>query len=121
MPAEDYPWLGQPRWYSATAMPNGDARHGVEGQLVMLTEYRSSSIEAVGAKRLRGAPSDQIGALPKIKLLSRGEAEGLLRELQGALRTFDRAERMAAGDAPGVARGPYPFRDHRTLAEVDAA
>lgn len=100
VPAENHPWLGQPRAFSAIAMPNGDARYGVEGQLVMLSEHR--------------------GAQPKIKLLSRGETEELVRELQGALRTFDRAERMASGDAPGVARGPYPFRDHRTLAEVDA-
>lgn len=107
VPAEDYPWLGQPRQYSAIAMPNGDARYGVEGQLVMLREYRCT-------------PSDKFGAQPKIKLLSRGETEALVRELQGALRTFDRAEWMAAGEAPGVARGPYPFHDHRTLAEVDA-
>lgn len=92
-----YPWSGNPRQFSAVAMPNGDAQYGIEGQLVMLTEKRRHCVD-------------------RQKVFSRDEAEQLVAELQTALRTFDVASELAT--AIGCS-APYPFRDHRTVAEVE--
>jgi hypothetical protein len=108
-----YPWASNPRQFVAVAMPNGDARFGVAGPLVFLSEKRgpASSSEAVGRS----------GGTDKLKYLSRAEAEQLRDELDSALRSFGiasaMAEHFADRDRPSAARGPYPFRDHRTLAD----
>lgn len=92
-----YPWQGNPRRFLAIAMPNGDRRFGIEGELVFLSEKRGHCRD-------------------RLKFLSRAEAEQLRDEINAALRAFDAAKEMATAIA---CRAPYPFRDHRTLAEVD--
>lgn len=72
--------------FHAVAMPNGDARYGLAGPLVMLSETYSTRAYMRGAKSSR-------------RYLSREAAEALMSELQRALSTFNRAARMAAGDA----------------------
>lgn len=96
----DYPWAGQPRRFSALAMPAGDPSFGVKGELIQVHIYRG-------------------GGDPKLQMLSRGEAEQLSAELRGALRCFDHARALAEGLAPRGCIAPYPF-DHPSLAEVDA-
>jgi hypothetical protein len=100
-----YPYAGNPRQFLAVAMPNGDARFGIEGPLVFLSEKRGSCTD-------------------RPRFLSRGEAEQLRDALDAALQTFDVGRVLSAivGDAddcPKPARAPYPFRDHRTLAEQE--
>lgn len=94
-----YPWADNPRVFRAVAMPNGYARFGVAGQLVMLCEQRRQSPDG-------------------LRFLSRAEAEQLRDEIDAALRAFDIAKDLARGVA---CRSPYPFRDHRTLPEVESA
>lgn len=98
----DHPWAGSPRRFSALAMPAGDPRFGVAGELIQVQTYRG-------------------GGDPKLQLLSRAEAEQLLAELHGALRCFDHARALVDGLAPRAATGSYPFAGHRTLAEIDGA
>lgn len=108
----NYPWAGKPRTFRAVAMPNGDARLGVAGQLVLLVEQRE-------------------GAQDRPRFLTRAEAEQLRDELDAGLRAFDLAKDLAREvvgptaallEAKGIAcRAPYPFRDHRTLAEAGFA
>ena len=90
----DYPWKGAPRIFSAIAMPQGDRRLGVEGQMVLVIE-------------------DRRAALPKERLLSRDEAADLHRQLGAALKVFEVGEAFDAVT-------PYPFVGHRSLAEIDA-
>lgn len=98
----DYPFAGHPRQFVAAAMPNGDARSGVAGPLVFVCEQRG-------------------GCIDRPKYLSRAEAEQLHSALGVALRTFARAAEMAQpgrnSDAPAAYLGPYPIRDHGTLAD----
>jgi hypothetical protein len=94
-----YPWAGQPRTFLAVAMPNGEARFGVVGELVFLSERRA-------------------GDADKVKILSRAEAENLRDELVRALATFDHAAALCGAARPAPAA--FPYRTHRTLAEVDA-
>lgn len=100
---EGYPWAGHPRIFTAVAMPNGDARFGVAGELVRLTER------------------NPMGGHVRERLLSRGEAEQLVQELRGALRAFDHARALVEGLAPAACTAPYPFAGNRTLAEIDGA
>ncbi len=101
-----YPWAGHPRVFRAVAMPNGDARFGVSGQLVMLCEQRGKCQD-------------------RPRILSRAEAEQLRDEIGAALRAFDLAKDFARGVATEVgaraATAPFPFHDHRTLAEAGFA
>lgn len=113
------PWPGNPRRFYAMAMPNGDKRLGIEGQLVFVQERR------VGLKELGN-------------VLTRAEAEALHDELGHALRAFDLARDLArdvaaevgaagvptssclaAGqqERPSAYLGPYPIRGE-TLADV---
>lgn len=100
------PWAGNPRRFYAIAMPNGDKRLGIEGQLVFVQEQR------VGLKE----PGN---------ILTRAKAEALHAELGRALRAFDLAKEMAievaaevgAAERPSAYLGPYPIRG-KTLAEV---
>lgn len=105
MDGRAFPFAGNPRTFRAVAMPNGDARFGVEGQLVFLCEQRGHSTD-------------------KVKYLSRAEAEQLHAELGHALAAFSLAKDFAGGIAAEIgaraSTAPYPFRDHRTLAEVSA-
>ncbi|MEQ5789060.1 hypothetical protein J3454_14280 [Erythrobacter sp. NFXS35] len=96
-----HPYAGNPRKFAAAAMPNGDARFGVEGPLVFLSEQRG-------------------GCVDRPKILTKAEAEQLRDQLDSALRAFGMAESMAEGFAARPASGPYPFRDHRTLADLEA-
>ena len=101
-----YPWEGNPRRFVAVAMPNGDARFGVAGQMVFLSEKRGQCVD-------------------RPKYLSRDEAAQLRDELTAALRAFDAAKHLARdvaveiADRPRAYTGPYPIRG-KTLAEVDA-
>ena len=99
----DFPWPDKPRQFVAVAMPHGDARHGIEGQLIQLTERRGD-----------GGPI-------RLKLLARSEAEDLVQQLRGALRVFDLAPRLADDLAPKASHAPYPNPAHRSLAEVGDA
>lgn len=98
------PWPGNPRRFYAIAMPNGDKRAGIEGQLVFVKEQRAGTKE----------PGS---------VLTRAEAEQLLRELQRALDTFGVAEALArdvaapVGDRPRAYTGPWPIRGP-SLADV---
>ena len=98
-----YPWAGNPRLFRAVAMPNGDARFGVAGQLVFVAEQRGHCTD-------------------RPKYLSRTEAEQLRDELSAALRCFDVAKDLARdvaaeiGDRPRAYTGPYPIRG-KTLAD----
>jgi len=92
----DHPWMGKPRRFVAMAMPNGDGRFGVEGELVQVVESGG-------------------GAVDRLRLLSRAEAEQLRGELAAALRAFDVGEAITG--RPCAVRWRYPF-DHPTLAEV---
>lgn len=92
------PWPGNPRRFYAVAMPNGDARLGIEGQLVYLKEHR-------------------VGAKEPGSILTRAEAEQLRDELTIALRTFRVARALAAPDGPRPYLGPYPVRG-TTLADT---
>lgn len=113
MDGRAYPFAGHPRTFRAVAMPNGDARYGIEGQLVCLCEQRGSgsSSGAVGRS----------GGVDKVRYLSRAEAEQLHAELGHALAAFDLAKDLAGSIAAEIgaraSSAPYPFRDHRTLAE----
>lgn len=95
----DYPWEGQPRHFTAAAMPQGDPQFGVEGHLVLVIESRG-------------------GAIPRQKLYSRAEAAQLYDQLRQALGAFTLGESLA--QEPGGAHGPFPF-NHRSMAEVIAA
>jgi hypothetical protein len=95
---QSHPWAGNPRVFRAAAMPNGDARFGIAGELVFLCEKRGHCTD-------------------KVKYLSRAEAEQLRGEIDNALKAFDLARGLAVSVA---SRSPYPFRDHRSLAEVEA-
>lgn len=97
---QSHPWASNPRRFAAVAMPNGDAMFGIEGQLVFLSEQRG-------------------GCVDRPKFLSRAEAEQLRDELTSALRAFDLAGAMADhfADAPRAYAGPYPIRDHGSLAD----
>lgn len=100
------PWAGNPRRFYAIAMPNGDKRLGIEGQLVFVQEQR------VGLKE----PGN---------ILTRAEAEALHLELGCALRAFDLAKELAGSVATEVAYAdrprpylePWPIRGP-SLAEV---
>lgn len=94
-----HPYAGRPRRFLALAMPNGDQRCGVEGPLVMLIEKRASGPD-------------------KLRMFTRDEAAQLARELEHALGAFEVAKDLAGAVA---CRSPYPFRDHRTMAEIAAA
>ena len=101
-----YPWSNQPRRFHAFAKPNGDARFGIAGQLVCLAEQRGHCVD-------------------RVKYLSRAEAEELRDELSAALRAFDLAKELARAVVSALpsavaCRAPYPFRDHRTVAELPA-
>ena len=104
---EDYPWLGNPREFAAMAMPSGDARVGVEGQLVQLVERRGNG------------PA-------KIRMLSRGEATRLHRELESAARAFAvgeafdafRPDLLAQGE-PVASIAGFPCAGHRTLEAIE--
>jgi hypothetical protein len=96
---QSHPWAGYPRVFRAAAVPNGDARFGVEGPLVFLCEQRG-------------------GCVDRAKYLSRAEAEQLHRELDAALRVFAVGPALAGADRPTAYRGPYPIRDHGTLADL---
>lgn len=98
----EYPFAGHPRRFTAVAMPNGVARFGVDGPLVMVVERASN------------------GGHERTRYLSRDEAEEMADQLRGALRVFDLAPRLVEGLAPRACRAAYPFV-HRSLAEVDAA
>lgn len=113
MSKDSYPFAGNPRMFRAVAMPNGDARYGIEGQLVFVCEQRG-------------------GCVDRPKFLSRAEAEQLHAALDAALRTFALGAELAAdpdrassGSAVGEQErarpylGPYPIRG-KTLAEIDA-
>lgn len=97
---QSHSWAGNPRVFRAAAMPNGDAQFGIEGPLVFLCEQRG-------------------GCVDRPKYLSRAEAEQLRDELTTALRTFGVAKELArdVADHPRAYRGPYPIRDHGTLAD----
>ena len=98
-----YPWEGNPRRFVAVAMPNGDGRFGVLGELVFLSEQRGHCVD-------------------RPKYLSRAEAEQLRDELTAALRAFDAAKDLARDVAAEIAErpraytGPYPIRG-KTLAD----
>jgi hypothetical protein len=119
MTAAAYPFEGNPRTFRAVAMPNGDARFGVDGSMVFLCEQRrpASGSAAVGCD----------GGVDRPKYLSLAEAEQLHAELGAALRAFDLAKSFAAGvvtevayaDRPRPYLGPWPIRGP-SLAEVDA-
>lgn len=100
----DYPWQGQPRGFTAVAMPQGDPTYGVEGQLVLVLESRG-------------------GGMAKQKLYSRDEAERLYEQLRQALGAYQVGETISAdcdhADSPRAALGPFPF-NHRTLAQIEA-
>lgn len=100
----DYPWAGHPRHFTAAAMPQGDSQFGVRGEMVMLVEDRGA-------------------AIPKTRLLARCEAEELVAALTGALRVFtlgpELSEALSGGGmSPRACTARYPFRDHRTMADV---
>ena len=105
MQPDNYPFAGNPRIYRAVAMPNGDARFGIAGPLVLVIEQRKYCVD-------------------KPRLLTRAEAEGLRAELDAALRAFDLAKdfvRVVAQemvDRPRAYDGPWPIRSHPTLADV---
>lgn len=102
--ANEYPWAGRPRKYSALAMPNGERRFGVSGPIVSVRETYSSG--------------------ERERLYSREEAAQLRDELSAALRAFDVAEELAGGVIAEIAARPrahtghYPIRTGGTLAEV---
>jgi hypothetical protein len=102
---DNYPFAGNPRIYRAVAMPNGDARFGIAGPLVLMIEQRKYCVD-------------------KPRLLTRAEAEGLRNELDAALRAFDLAKdfvRVVAEemvDRPRAYHGPWPTRSHPTLADA---
>lgn len=95
----DYPWEGQPRRFTAAAMPQGDPQFGVDGPLVLVIENRG-------------------GALPRQRLFSRDEAAQLYDQLRQALGTFVLGESLTQEPAP--AHGPFPY-NHRSMDEVIAA
>jgi hypothetical protein len=90
------------RNFIAVARPNGDGRLGVPGPLVHLMEV---------------AQNGQIG---RERILSEDEARRQVAALNRALRALDEGRRWDAqgGGEPVAAGGHYPFRSHRTLAEV---
>lgn len=100
------PWPGNPRRFYAVAMPNGDAKLGIEGHLVFVQERREGLKE----------PGN---------IFTRAEAEALHAELGRALRAFDLAKELAvevaievgSADRPTAYTGPYPIRG-ATLADV---
>jgi hypothetical protein len=96
------PWSGNPRRFYAVAMPNSDAKLGIEGHLVFLQERR-------------------VGVKEPGSVLTRAEAEELHAELGRALGAFALAKDLAReiGDCPRAYTGPWPIRG-KTLAEVDA-
>lgn len=115
-PDPSHPHAGNPRTFLAAAMPNGDARFGIEGELVFLCEQRG-------------------GCVDRLKYLSRAEAEQLRDALHDALRSLGRAAAMSPDPrigsgvleaemaepstaAPRAYRGPYPIRDGGTLADL---
>ena len=103
MDARAYPWAGNPRTFRAVAMPNGDKRFSIEGELVFLCEKRGHCVD-------------------RRKFLSRAEAEALRDELSAALRCFDVAKELAADVAalPRACTAPFPIRG-ATLADVGFA
>lgn len=101
MDARAYPFKGNPRVFRAAAMPNGDARYGIEGPLVFLCEQRGHCQD-------------------RPKFLSLAEAQQLHAVLGEALGTFAVAATLAADvDRPRAYTGPWPIRGP-SLAEVDA-
>lgn len=103
MDGRAFPFAGNPRTFRAVAMPNGDARFGIEGQLVFLCEQRKHCVD-------------------RPKYLTRAEAEQLHAELGHALAAFALAKDFAGSIAAEVgaraSTAPYPIHDHRTLAET---
>lgn len=71
------------------------------------------------ASRVRSCSSSStaLTASTSPHYISLAEAEELHRELGVAIRAFDRARALSQAVA---AWAPYPFRDHRTLAETMA-
>lgn len=69
--------------------------------------------------------TSSLNMLHSVQVLRRCEAEDLRDRLDAALRALDAGERFDADAAmagPARAhRGPWPMRNHRTLAEVDEA
>lgn len=67
--------------------------------------------------------TSSLNELRSVQVLRRCEAEDLRDRLSAALRALDAGERFDAEAAErGRARphrGPWPMRNHRTLAEVD--
>lgn len=83
------------RTFTALAMPR--AGHP-EGHAVLL-------VETCGRSR-------------REHVFTAAEAEQVRSQLDGALRAFFVGEEIVAGaDTPRACTAPYPFRDHKTLAE----
>jgi hypothetical protein len=82
----------------AIARPCGDPALGIEGPQVLVIEHAGSTIRR---------------ELP----FTEAEAEALVAELRGALRTLALARRQAAGAAPAAYNGPWPILQHCTLAD----
>ncbi len=93
-----YPFAGHPRTFLVAAIPNGDARFGEAGPLVLVVEQRKHCVD-------------------KPRLLTRAEAAQLREQLDAALAVFDLAPALAAEERPRPYLGPYPIRG-ATLADV---
>ncbi len=84
------------RAFMAMARPVPDADCPLPGPVVQVVEWHGSDLHS-------------------LKVFSRGEAAQLRDELTRALAA------LSAGDAwDAECKAKWPFRDHRTLAEVDA-
>ena len=92
-------YAGHPRRFVAAAMPQGDPAFGVAGPLVFLVEQR-------------GEQQD------RPKFLTCEEAAQLRDQLDAALRAFSLGAALAAPSERPVAAVGYPFRGHRTVAEL---
>lgn len=90
------------RQFTAVARPSGDAQLEVPGPLVHVIEHSRWVIR-------------------RELLYSETEALALRDALNGALRTLAHGRAILTHGEPTAYAGPWPIRDHGTLAEVEGA
>lgn len=101
-----HPYASKRRVFHAVAMPQGDLQFGVAGPLVQVMQYQDADDDVPGY------------AINRLMIFTRAEAQQLRDQLGAALRAFDLlAEQAGVPDHPRPYHGPYPIRDHGTLAD----
>lgn len=95
-----YPYADAPRTFAAFAKPQGDPEVGIDVPLVGLIERQGASVT-------------------RMRFYTPAEAAAIADVLRDALRKLDLAGELAGQEPPRAAPRPWPYRDHRTLAEID--